>query len=91
MSRISSAISSSPLSPQPVSWPVRRTQTELQRFLHDTKAGLHDSTWLGHARRAYRLSAHADIKVTNSEFDTKTISSKKVTEPLGMFLKKTSR
>lgn len=38
-------------------------QTDLQRFLQDTKQGLHDANWLSHARRAYKASCTDDIKV----------------------------
>ena len=38
-------------------------QSELQRFLQDTKQGLHDANWLSHARRAYKTSCTEDIKV----------------------------
>lgn len=38
-------------------------QTDIQRFLQDTKRGLHDASWLSHARRAYRASCSDDIKV----------------------------
>lgn len=37
--------------------------SELQRFLQDTKQGLHDANWLSHARRAYKASCTEDIKV----------------------------
>lgn len=37
--------------------------SELQRFLQDTKQGLHDANWLSHARRAYKASLIEDIKV----------------------------
>ncbi|PNF39806.1 hypothetical protein B7P43_G03500 [Cryptotermes secundus] len=37
-------------------------QTDIQRFLQDTKQGLHDASWLSHARRAYRASCSDDIK-----------------------------
>nr|CAD7393820.1 unnamed protein product [Timema cristinae] len=39
-----------------------KTQTELHRFLKETRHGPHDSGWLLHARKAYRLSCHNDIK-----------------------------
>jgi hypothetical protein len=38
-------------------------QTDFQRFLQDTKRGLHDANWLSHARRAYKASRNDDIKV----------------------------
>jgi hypothetical protein len=40
-----------------------RGQTDLQKFLQDTKRGLHDANWLSHARRAYKASCNDDIKV----------------------------
>jgi hypothetical protein len=40
-----------------------RSQTDLQRFLQDTKQGLHDANWLAHARRAYKASRNDDVKV----------------------------
>nr|CAD7599115.1 unnamed protein product [Timema genevievae] len=39
-----------------------KTQTELHKFLKETRHGPHDSGWLLHARKAYRLSCHNDIK-----------------------------
>lgn len=42
-----------------------KKQSELWRFLNDTRTGLHDSTWLIHCRRAYRaeLMANEETKV----------------------------
>jgi hypothetical protein len=40
-----------------------RGQTDFQRFLQDTKQGVHDANWLSHARRAYKASRNDDIKV----------------------------
>jgi hypothetical protein len=40
-----------------------RGQTEFQRFLQDTKQGVHDANWVCHARRAYKASRNHDIKV----------------------------
>lgn len=40
-----------------------RGQTDFQRFLQDTKQGVHDANWLSHARRAYKASFNIDIKV----------------------------
>lgn len=37
-------------------------QSDLQRFLQDTRHGLHDANWLSHARRAYKASRTDDIK-----------------------------
>ncbi|XP_021940589.1 protein broad-minded-like isoform X2 [Zootermopsis nevadensis] len=39
-----------------------RGQTDFQRFLQDTKQGVHDANWLSHARRAYKASFNIDIK-----------------------------
>jgi hypothetical protein len=38
-------------------------KTDFQRFLQDTKQGLHDANWLSHARRAYKASRNDDVKV----------------------------
>lgn len=42
-----------------------KKQSELWKFLNDTRGGLHDSAWLIHCRRAYRteLENNDDIKV----------------------------
>ncbi|PSN57250.1 hypothetical protein C0J52_02542 [Blattella germanica] len=37
-------------------------QSDLQKFLQDTKQGLHDANWLSHARRAYKSSRNDDVK-----------------------------
>ncbi|KAJ4435630.1 hypothetical protein ANN_18246 [Periplaneta americana] len=37
-------------------------QTDFQRFLQDTKQGLHDANWLSHARRAYKTSRNEEVK-----------------------------
>ncbi|XP_026283407.1 protein broad-minded-like isoform X1 [Frankliniella occidentalis] len=54
----------SPRSPRTHAYTSRpRVQTDLQRFLQDTRHGLHDNMWLSHARRAYRASSRSELKV----------------------------
>ncbi|KAJ9601036.1 hypothetical protein L9F63_000771, partial [Diploptera punctata] len=36
--------------------------TDLQKFLQDTKQGLHDANWLSYARKAYKSSRSDDVK-----------------------------
>ncbi|KAK3922002.1 Protein broad-minded [Frankliniella fusca] len=56
--------SHSPRSPRTHAYTSRpRVQTEFQRFLQDTRHGLHDNTWMSHARRAYRASSRSELKV----------------------------
>ncbi|XP_034245390.1 protein broad-minded-like [Thrips palmi] len=52
-----------PRSPRTAYTSRARIQTDLQRFLQDTRHGLHDNMWISHARRAYRASCRSDLKV----------------------------
>ena len=61
------------LPPTPAEEPIKRTikkQSELSKFLNDTRGGLHDTGWLVHCRRAYRteMKINEEIKVSFHRF-----------------------